>query len=71
MHHTPLDRRVTGVELAIGRACVREPVVHIPQVPNLLGHHVISSNNDEGILVPSPLHDDYSPEKGQDLKECN
>ena len=41
----------------------------IPQVPNLLGHLVISSNSDEGILVPSPLRDDYSPEKGQDLKE--
>ena len=37
----------------------------VPQVPNLLGHLVISSNSDEGILVPSPLHDDYSPEKGQ------
>ena len=43
----------------------------IPQVPNLLGHLVISSNSDEGILVPSPLHDNYSPEKGQDLKECH
>ena len=42
-----------------------------PQVPNLLGHFVISSNSDEGILVPSPLHDDYSPEKEQDLKECH
>ena len=42
----------------------------IPQVPNLLGHLVISSNSDEGILVLSPLHDDYSAEKGQDLKEC-
>ena len=41
----------------------------VPQVPNLLGHLVISSNSDEGILVPSPLHDDYSTEKGQDLKE--
>ena len=43
----------------------------IPQVPNLLGHLVISSNSDEGILVPSPLHDNYSPEKEQDLKECH
>ena len=29
----------------------------------------VSSNSDEGILVPSPLHDNYSPEKEHDLKE--